>query len=138
MCDWVAVTGQAAVPDKDKPVEIEFSYSAAVAKPPQTTPAGNFPYTGVVHIPLPSCPSGKQRVYAIAIEHDTNLANLTNCVMTAGTGIEWNGPLANYNYNAFGTNVYTPNKYGWTVSLEISFQQLDSTVTIKDCRLEFI
>jgi hypothetical protein len=136
MADWVAVPGQVAVSDKACPVDIAFDDKKATVTPPATY-TGAFPYTGVVHIPLPSAPNGMTNVKAMNINTNRYLLDITPCSISNGSNVPCTSSIANpsiWTISPPGSG----SQNGWTVNLTLTFFGPTSNLEIEDCKLEFV
>jgi hypothetical protein len=132
MANWVSVTGNAVLPDAKNPVIVDHYAEHAILRP-----IGPKALKGVVHIPFSNSPNGNNFLKELNIKDNESCASVTRCRILQGGNQKYSvyggelSPLENININGDG------RKYGWTVTLDVQFDDMSAFIELTNLCLEF-
>jgi hypothetical protein len=136
VADWVAVHGNAVIPDSGLPVTIAHYAREAVVSPKLGT---DHWATGVVHFPVPSPPSGSTRPTKLLVNFETDMAVFHRVEIYYGASevyqltLTENDTLECLDISNISSYGVEPGRsgHGINVSITIKFRQPNSQVSFE-------
>src|SRR5579871_2569084 len=139
MANWIAVPGNAIVPDFTSPVQIEYHPDGAIIKPKAGSAA--FPSHGIFHAFVPSAPNGSSKVKKIHIKHAHILSKTTKVQIYHGNNMQYQGtptpPSTAVDINNLECNIDAePEHLGWGISVTVNFAGPSSVLLVSSITME--
>jgi hypothetical protein len=141
MSKWTACPANTIVPCDDKPCVVKHSPGLAIVLPPPSNIS--FPYRGIILCPLPEPWQDVHQGKTLWVDNSSIQAEPVACTIYHGANLRFTLPpdpsgyvdITNVACAFVGVN--QNDHLGWTIAIEIQFENAGSKFTVTSVALEF-